>query len=266
MEREIEVFIVVHDQEIIVKFEEGNIFKDLFPIYRYIFVGSKDVSKIKDLKNIIIARNCTDNIERYRYLVAFTAWYLIVKNNLATTKYVSILEYDTVIGNDFLQKTNSSLCDNPNAIINYVPLPIENNLLDHAGSRLLRKAIQKVYEIEMDKLIHEYSEKTGDMLWPATSNISLSIETLTDFVDWFVPISNKIKRKKYCGHAFERAVKVFSIIRSHPVIYIRGVLKHQQLDSHRTQQKSLVVKIKIILKKHFPRMYRKAKLLCQKSP
>lgn len=273
MENNIEVFIVVHDQDIIIKFEEENIFKNLFPVYRYIFVGRRDVSKIKDLQNVIIARNFSDNIEKYNYLVSFTAWYLIVKNNIATTKYISILEYDTALEKDFIQKTMEVLNAQPDAIVNYIPWPIEKDFLKHPGGKLLNKSIQKVYGIDIKKIVDEYTKKTGDKLWPATSNISLSVQTLSDFVNWFLSISIVLREDKYSGHAVERALKIFSILYNKPVIYINNVLNHFMLDSHCTEQnattisnklKKVLIKIKTFLKKYSPKPYYKLKQIRNK--
>lgn len=49
-----DTFIFVHDQELIVEFENSNKFKDLYN-YTYVFLGNRPTDKINDLTNLIIA-------------------------------------------------------------------------------------------------------------------------------------------------------------------------------------------------------------------
>ena len=41
---------------------------------------------------------------------------------------------------------------------------------------------------------------------------------------------------KYSGHAFERAIKIFSILNNIDNLYANDILIHYQLDSHKTQR------------------------------
>ena len=52
---------------------------------------------------------------------------------------------------------------------------------------------------------------------------------------WFEPIANKIKETKTCGHAHERSITFFSTIKNKKMLITNGILKHLQLDSHKTQ-------------------------------
>lgn len=66
---------------------------------KLIFVGDKEIDdKLRENKDIIIARDLPNNIEHEKKLLTFTAWYLIVKNNLFLEyDYVCILEYDVAL-------------------------------------------------------------------------------------------------------------------------------------------------------------------------
>ena len=112
----IETFITVHDQDIILKNEESQKYSDLSK-YRYVFVGNNDTSKITHLKNVIFAKSYEDNIEHLNYFVDFTSWYLIIKNNLIETDFISLIQYDTDITSTFENGTIESL--NLNSILGY---------------------------------------------------------------------------------------------------------------------------------------------------
>ena len=73
-----------------------------------IFVGSQPLTKMDP--RIIIARDQPDNIEHIPKLLTFTAWYLIIKNNLFHEyKYLCIFEYDIMIHPSFNQSLTSLL-------------------------------------------------------------------------------------------------------------------------------------------------------------
>lgn len=68
----LEVFIVCHDQNIIIDFENKKKFINL-PLYRYLYVGSGNTDLIKNNDKIIICRDLFNNIEQFNFLVSFTA-------------------------------------------------------------------------------------------------------------------------------------------------------------------------------------------------
>ncbi len=234
-----ETFVIVHDQNKIITFEKNRFFSQ-FPKIRYIFVGAGDISLIKSMDNVIISRNLPDNIEKYKYLVAYTAWYSLVKNNLIRTLFVTLLEYDISLSKDFYLKSSTKLKKNPRAVIGYVPHSMGSPyfLSGNKGADILIDGVNNVYQVNIKQIIDSYIKNTGDNTWPSTSNISMSSETLRNFVKWFTPISILIRNDKNCGHSFERAVKIYCILNNIKNYYISDVLKHYQLDSHCTQQNS----------------------------
>ena len=96
-----QTFIFVHDQNIILDFERVGKFKDIDNL-KYVFVSNNPSDKIKDMENVIIAKDYDDNIEKYnRTLIAYTGWYLIWKNKLATADYINLFEYDIILSPNF---------------------------------------------------------------------------------------------------------------------------------------------------------------------
>ena len=76
----IETFITVHDQDIIIDYENSNKYSCLNK-YRYLFVGDRDISKIKHLQNVIVGRNLEFNIEKFNYFCDYTSWFFWLKTN-----------------------------------------------------------------------------------------------------------------------------------------------------------------------------------------
>jgi hypothetical protein len=232
----IETFITVHDQDIILKNEESKKYSNLSK-YRYIFVGDKDTSKINHLTNIIFAKDYENNIEHLNYFVDFTSWYLIVKNNLIQTEIVSLIQYDTDITSSFEVETIQIFNSGLNFILGYVPYPISycDFLTCNMGAEPLNKSLTNVYNLNIYDVVNEHVKKTSDDLWPSSNNIATTKSILEKFVFWFEPVVQDMGNFKYSGHSFERSIKIFSIINNINNQYLNNVLKHNQLDSHKTQ-------------------------------
>ena len=47
-----QTFVFIHDQDLLLEFEKNNKFKTL-KNYTYVFLGSRDTSKLKDVKNLL---------------------------------------------------------------------------------------------------------------------------------------------------------------------------------------------------------------------
>jgi hypothetical protein len=230
-----ESFIFIHDQDLIISFEESGRYKSLKK-YRYVFVGNGDISKIENKDNVIIARNYLDNLEEYPYFTAFTGWYLLWKNNFIKTKYINLFEYDIILNNYLEQMTSKLIYENVD-IIGYVPIPaanfhyIENkDWVEH-----IFHALKKVYNLDIEKSIKNLLRIKPQLIWASTSNITFKQETFNEFMKWFEPLIPYLKDSKTSGHAFERAISFFYFIKNKKVAITNGILQHIQMDSHKTQ-------------------------------
>jgi len=222
----IETFITVHNQDIILKNEENKKYKCLNK-YRYLFVGDGDVSLLKDLDNVVVGRDLNKNIEELTYFCDFTSWFFIVKNNLINTNFVSLIQYDTDISEDFEKTTLDILSSNEDVIFGYVPYLTDS--FDFLGNKdtstPLFESIKSVYGLNIIDLVKTYRKKNiDDTLWPSSNNVAMSKENLMDLINWCEPVMFYIGNQKYAGHAMERSIKIFSII------------KNIKKDSHNTQK------------------------------
>ena len=229
---ELEIFIICHDQETILHYERNSKFK-YQPHYRYVFVGSGPADKIEGNDEVIICRNLLHNIEQYKYLVSFTAWYALVRNKLIRTKYVSLLEYDVSLSSDFYTK-NLDVLMRTGGMIGYVIFPLNSPVFLGATPHLY-SSIKKVYGLDVAEVVQEYIKTTGRNSWCSTSNCTMPTEVLEKFVDWYLPLTEEFREEKLGAHVEERAIKIFAINNNIKTFYLPGVLQHQQLKSHKIE-------------------------------
>jgi len=234
---EIEVFIVCHDEKIIIEQESSKKYTNI-PLYRYIFVGNGSISLLEQFgEKVIIARNLPDNIEQHKNLVASTAWYAVYKNNLVRTPYISMLEYDNVLSEHFYFANITTLLKQPQSMIGYIIWPVLSSIYADA-TPFLQSSFQKVYGINTFKLLSEYVQKTGKSFWSSTSNLTLDVKTFNEYMQWFLPIIEYLIEcdNPLVAHVQERTFKIFNVL--HPAvksIFLPNVLRHIQLKSHKIE-------------------------------
>ena len=229
---DLEVFIVCHDQNIIIKNESDKKFESL-KRYRYLFVGKGSVNLIENNPKVVICRRLKDNIEDYKYLVSFTAWYALAKNDLIKTKYVSVLEYDVHLSSDFYDK-NHGVLDRTNGIIGYVVYPLLGPLYLSATT-WLQRSLKRIYDIDVESLVNSYVQETKKNAWTSSSNHTMPTDIFLEFVDWFIPMSELFKNEPLGAHVHERSIKVFSILKKYRNCYVPSVLIHEQDKSHKIE-------------------------------
>ncbi len=230
-----EIFICVHDQNIIIDYEKSfkfNILKN----YRYIFLGDRPNDLIKNNPKVIIARNYKNNLEDYPYLTAYTGWYLLWKNNLIKTKYVTLLEYDVILHRSFEQIISKFTYDNCE-LIGYIPLSVNNYHFINNPNWVLEffTSFKTVYNQNIENTLKVLINKNPNLLWSSTSNTTFRIDIFNEFMKWFHPVARLIKNSKTSGHAFERSVSFFYFTKNKKMLFTKGILQHLQMDSHKTQ-------------------------------
>lgn len=230
-----ETFIFIHDQDLLLSFEENNKFKNLYS-YKYVFLGDRDVSKIENLPNVIIARNYENNLEQYPLFTSFTGWYVLWKNNLITSEYINLFEYDIVLDSNFSQN-QQKFFDSNSEIIGYVPFPMSHYqfIQNPEWNEHLIPAIKKIYRTDILNLYKKILVSNPNSLWSSTSNTTFRKDIFNEYMKWFLPLVECIKETKTCGHAHERSITFFSTIKNKKVLLTKGLLQHLQMDSHKTQ-------------------------------
>ena len=230
-----ETFICVHDQNIVLDYEKNSKFS-ILKNYRYVFLGDRPTDLIQNNPKVIIARKYETNLEDYPYFTAFTGWYLLWKNNLITTKYITLLEYDTLVNENFEQIISKMIYENK-PMIGYVPVSVNNyHYIDNNDwVEHIFKAINDVYKLNIQSKLKTLISKNPNLSWSSTSNVTFRNDIFNDFMKWFEPLIPHLKETQTSGHAFERAVSFYYFIKNKEMVLTNGVIKHIQMDSHKTQ-------------------------------
>jgi len=230
-----ETFIFVHDQNLILQFEENKKFSNL-KNYKYVFLGKRDVDKIENNDKVIIARKFEDNLEDYPLFTSYTGWYILWKYNLISKKYVNLFEYDVIL-NEYIEQSQSKLFYDDAEMIGYVPFPTSNyhfinnkDWVEH-----LFNAIKKIHKIDIERTLRIFITKNPNSYWSSTGNTTFRTDIFNEFMKWFEMVANEIKDTKTCGHAHERAISFFYLIKEKKMMLTQGLLQHLQMDSHKTQ-------------------------------
>ena len=230
-----QIYICVHDQNIIIEYEKNNKFGNL-KNYQYLFLGNRDIDLIENNPKVIIANKFDDNLEDYPYLTAYTGWYLLWKHSLIKTKYVTLLEYDVILNENFEQVISKFTYDN-SELIGYVPISVNNyhfiNNPDWVSEFFT--SFKTVYNQNIENTLRVLVNKNPNLFWSSTSNTTFRKDIFNEFMKWFDPIVPLIKDSKTSGHAFERAVSFFYFTKNKKMLLTNGLLQHIQMDSHETQ-------------------------------
>jgi len=217
---DLEIYIVCHDQNIILNTQYPNI-----PNLKYIFVGQNSFDKIYDKPNVIIARNYPNNIESQKYLLSFTAWYLLAKNNICTTSHVAILEYDCTLSPSLYQQTISEIKNGYQAI----------SFMQYGSPVRQIGYLNQVTDINADIVrITGMSHLINQCPWFHTTNQCLSLSLLRTFVNWFLNIEPKIREYDFLFLSWYHE-RLYSMYVSHQNIkhkVIPGLVEHTFSESH----------------------------------
>jgi hypothetical protein len=199
-------FIFVHDQQIVLDYLAAGKFSGL-PDVKYCFLGMRPTDRIEHLPNVIIARNLPDNIEHFPNLVAWTGWYALVRNDLITTHYVNLFEYDVNVVGEWVQ---------PNEPCGYFSHPSTDEVWWNYNG--IRREVEAATEVGY-----------AGVNIPMTSNYTLYPYSLDCF---FKGVDvEKFGTHPQAGHIIERVCSwLFDYFPIHP-----NRLMHFYADSHGTQ-------------------------------
>ena len=205
---------ICHDLNSILNIKKYLIYSNCY----IIFVGNKEL--LYDNKKIIIARLYDDNIEHEQKLLTFTAWYLIIKNNLFKEyTHICLLEYDVIIKPSFFNELNKiykkydviAFNGGINSFECDINLYIFNNFL-------------KIKNIGYDI----------SSIWYYSTNHCIKRELLAEFIYWYYPDCYYIKlydNQKF-SYYHERLFSVFIKSTNRNIYLLENYLDHIQNYSH----------------------------------
>lgn len=224
----LELYVVCHNKESFDYFVQLN--PTVHKRFKYILVGNYKEKPDWFVKNGIIANLLADNIEEFKTLLTFTAWYALVKNNLIKSKYIGIFEYDCEILDD---------------VFDYAEY-IDDNSLIAFKARMFPDRVFMKYIPEFNELLPiEYKEALkGKMFWGTTSNFIMPIKFIYDFVDWYCDFIPDILPIENHPHIHERAINIYAFKNDYRIILKKGLM-HYQLCSHKIRLKNKIITNKL---------------------
>jgi hypothetical protein len=221
-------FIVCHNLDSFKYFINNN--KKIADKFIYITVGEdkEEISEIVSYNlnkrlyyKIAIPCLFLENIEIYKTLLSFTAWYYLSENELVESEYIGIFEYDTIFkenpgDNKFIFNQIS-----PNSLIGFnrheLPNPLFLDLVPEFAKLLTNEEKKKALAMSY---------------FSASSNLIMSLKFLHDFVNWYMQFIPKILDIPNHPHFHERAINVFAANNNYKII-ISNIAEHQNLNSHK---------------------------------
>lgn len=222
----IPIYISVHDQDLILKLEKNNIFRNISD-YKYLFLGARPVDKLSSLiDKVIVARELPDNIEYDKCLFDYTGWYALVKNDLIKTDHVAVVHYDCLLYKNFEKEIEKAFKKNKDYFISFQPhLLTCDYFIPDKYAKTAIQAVKDVFGIDIRKKIDE-AIKSGDKYWPAGGSFACSKEWLENYVDWIEKIHSILVTDPMAAHNIERTMKFFDLIFGIKEKYLPGVMKH----------------------------------------
>ena len=228
-----EVYISVHDQDIILELERNNIFRYL-DSYKYLFLGMRPVDKLNDyMDKLIIVRDLPNNIEDQKCLYDYTGQYALAKNDgLVKASHVIIIQYDCFVCKDFMKSIKRAFKHNPDCFVNFQPQPLKSDIfLKDLFARATKKACKEVYDLDLEQKCQEFIER-GDLYWPAGGTFACSFENFKKFIDWMNPLLPYFVLDSMSAHNIERSVKFFCEANNLEEVYLPEIMEHIFYCSH----------------------------------
>ena len=88
--------------------------------------------------------------------------------------------------------------------------------------------IRKLYNID----IYNHFINCEGIYWTNSTNVTLSVSVLIDYIDWFEKFYNEIKNSKFPGHEYERTISIFLQFNKKKLIHLKGLMSHIMVNSH----------------------------------
>ena len=233
MQEQFEVYISVHDQDLILNCEKNRLFRYLTN-YKYLFLGMRPIDKLdKIMDKVLVVRDLPVNIENKKCLYDYTGQYALARNEgLVKAEYVIIIHYDCFIKKNFLHEIMKAFEKNPNCFINFQPHKLTcNYFLPDRFAKAIKQACKEVYGIDIEQKNKELIEK-GDKFWQGGGSFACSLNNLKKFIDWNDPLLPYIEADSMAAHNIERTVKFFCVENKLQEVFLSDIMEHIFNASH----------------------------------
>lgn len=237
-------FVFVHSVPLIDLLESRGTFAGLKG-HTYVLLGPRErheelLANSSHRDKVIFAALLPNNIEDRGNLLQFTGWHALASNALLSddAEYVGLYEYDIEVPPDFDSSVRRLLSDLPQAdVVAFLAYPKHDSFLDrknpycHGMSRFLEERLKLAPE---DFLL----DQTPDFLnWTVTSNVVFKRRRFLEFMrsDYMSDLLAFLGDDPMGGHALERSISVYYMLKQWNAAELLGQLTHISADSHGTQ-------------------------------
>ena len=216
------IIFVCHDNNSIEMIYE---YVEKYDIVYAVIVGNKEIDEkyTNNKEKVLIAKSYKDNIESEEKLLTFTAWYLIIKNNLFKYReYICVCEYDVILKDGFIHTLNELCVSNAHNVISF--FSTYHNFMFDINKNVLENFLIK-------KKIEEYPINRN---WNPTTNHCMRRSIMEKFVDWYYPDCMQIKKEDEQKLSFyhERLFSVFLYSEKIDFFYMYNMMTHIEHRSH----------------------------------
>ena len=220
----INYFVCIHNTKLLNMYNHKSIIQP-----QYLLLGNNDTHE--ENESTIVCNQLTDNIENFPYLCSYTGWYAVSKNKLCDQNIVSLLEYDTLLSNNFYISNKEIINKQKNNqyIIAYSKTST-NHYVFYKSTPWLEIALKQTHDIDLISFVNKYHQTYP--FWPTTTNITMPRIVLAQFIDWFQPMCKVFRHHPMGAYVHERAFFIYCVLHNINIIYDTNILEHKQLSSH----------------------------------
>ncbi len=228
----IQTFVVVHDQNIILRSLKYKKYEQIDNL-NFLFVGSRDVSKIENRSDVIVSRNLEYNVEQYKDFASLSAWYSIFKNHLYDhdTEYIITLEYDCLLNDLFYEKLKNFLKYKKECkIIGFIPYEVNHPafLKPTQFTTGLISGLKEKYSLEVSDILNGIDPQKNIAL---NSNTVFDVKVFETYMNWAMPLFEYVMELPCCGHFIERSLPVFYLIKNIDFAIMLNAVENLALNS-----------------------------------
>jgi len=219
-------FVVCHDTVSLAHFVDNN--KAFENEFTYIMCGKHhDKTAIERNKDILVPNLYKFNIEEYNTLLTFTAWYFLAKNNIITTDYVGIFEYDFVF-RESLNNIKPHLSEFNNYLIAFETRVVDDLFINKVKDCLqLFKSKSEIDTVKLKEVIKSI------FIWFPTTNFIMPTKFLYKFVEIYELLLPELLSIPNHPHFHERAISIVAEYNKYTIKCFPTFGKHYQLNSHK---------------------------------
>ena len=221
----VKIVFICHNLESVEKVIEQNIFVNEYSI---IYVGEFDAPEIvKTNPNVIIAKSFSNNIEHEPKLLSFTAWYLIVKNELFLEyEYICLLEWDAFTMFGFHENLTEICSTLKHDMVSFNKITSSGSIFWEVVPYIMMSFLKDKIDINKNQL--------NQLTWYHSSNQCVRRRLLTNFVDWYYPDCLQIKKMDITKFSYyhERLFSIYCIHNKYNVHVTSGIT-HESSFTHK---------------------------------